>query len=75
LGISHFDTSLGGLGGCPFIKGASGNIATEDTLHLMRVLDLETGVSISPIARWSRRLSEMFGHGLPGKLYRLHRDD
>ncbi len=74
LGISHFDTSLGGLGGCPFIKGASGNIATEDTLHLMRVLDLETGVSIPPIARWSRRLSEMFGHGLPGKLYRLYGD-
>ena len=71
LGITHFDTSLGGLGGCPFIEGASGNIATEDTLHLMNVLGVSTGVPIPPIARWSRRLSRLFGHDLPGKVYRL----
>lgn len=71
-GIVYFDTSLGGLGGCPFIKGASGNIATEDTLHLMAVLGIETGVPIAPVARWSRRLSELFEHDLPGKVYRLN---
>jgi hydroxymethylglutaryl-CoA lyase len=71
MGISHFDTALGGLGGCPFMKGAAGNIATEDTLHLMKVLGIQTGIRISPIALWSRRLSLIFGHVLPGKLYRL----
>lgn len=70
-GITHFDTSLGGLGGCPFVKGAAGNIATEDTLHLMAALAVETGVPIPPVARLSRRLSEIFGHDLPGKVYRL----
>jgi len=75
MGITHFDTSLGGLGGCPFMKGAAGNIATEDTLHLMDALGISTGVRIAPIARWSRRLSRLFGHDLPGKVYRLGPDD
>lgn len=70
-GIVFFDASLGGLGGCPFIKGAAGNIATEDTLHLMEVLGVETGVPIPQVARWSRHLVEIFGHDLPGKVYRL----
>ena len=71
MGITHFDTALGGLGGCPFMKGAAGNIATEDTLHLMAVMGIETGIQISPIARWSHSLSLIFGYALPGKMYRL----
>ena len=42
--IAHFDTSLGGLGGCPFNAGAAGNIATEDTIHLLNSLNVVTGI-------------------------------
>lgn len=71
LGVSHFDTSLGGLGGCPFIEGAAGNIATEDTLYLLHTLGIETGVDIGKVGAWSRRLSDFFGRFLPGKIHRL----
>ena len=75
MGISHFDTSLGGLGGCPFVPGAAGNIATEDTVYLMDALAIETGIAIPKVARWSHRLSRFFGKTLQGRLYRLHPDD
>ncbi len=71
MGISHFDTSLGGLGGCPFVPGAAGNIATEDTVHMMQSLGMTTGIDPAKVTRWSKRLSDYFGHDLPGKLYRL----
>ncbi len=71
LGISHFDTSLGGLGGCPFIAGAAGNIATEDALYLFHRLGIATGIDISRVAALSRRLAEVFNRPLPGKIYRL----
>ncbi len=71
MGISHFDTSLGGLGGCPFIPGASGNIATEDTLYLLHSLNIPTGVDMGRVAALSRNLSRLFGRRLPGKLYPL----
>ncbi|MFH0996796.1 MAG: hydroxymethylglutaryl-CoA lyase [Pseudomonadota bacterium] len=69
-GISHFDTALAGMGGCPFIQGAAGNIATEDTLFLMSSLNIETGLNLSKIAACSRDLEAFFGKRFPGKLYR-----
>ena len=71
MGIVHFDTSLGGLGGCPFVSGAAGNIATEDTLHLMHSLNIATGVDAGLVAAQSRELSRFFGRALAGKMYRL----
>jgi hydroxymethylglutaryl-CoA lyase len=71
MGIDHFDTSLGGLGGCPFVQGAAGNIATEDTLHLLRSLGIETGIDMTGVAACSRELSVFFGRDLSGKMYRL----
>jgi hydroxymethylglutaryl-CoA lyase len=71
-GISHFDTSLGGMGGCPFVTGAAGNIATEDTAYLMNSLNIETGVDIERVAACSRRLEDFLGKQLPGKLCRLN---
>lgn len=71
MGICHFDTSLGGLGGCPVVVGAAGNIATEDTVHLMNRLGIETGIDITGVAACSRRLSEFFGRSLAGKVYKL----
>ena len=71
MGITHFDTSLGGLGGCPFVQGAAGNIATEDTAYLLDSLAVQTGIEIPKVACWSQRLSRFFGRTLQGKLYRL----
>jgi hydroxymethylglutaryl-CoA lyase len=71
LGVRRFDTSLGGLGGCPFIPGASGNIATEDAAYLCESLGIETGISIPGVALQSRRIADHLGRRLAGKLYAL----
>jgi hydroxymethylglutaryl-CoA lyase len=69
-GATCFDTAFGGLGGCPFIKGAAGNIATEDTLYLLEQLGIQTGVDRLQVAKVSRSLDSLLGRLLPGKLYR-----
>jgi hydroxymethylglutaryl-CoA lyase len=74
-GVTHFDTALGGLGGCPFIEGAAGNIATEETVHMLSEMGIETGINISEVARCSSFLEQTLGKTLPGKLYRLVRPD
>lgn len=71
LGVRRFDTSLGGLGGCPFIPDASGNIATEDAAYLCETLGISTGISIPDVAVQSRRIAAHLGRTLAGKLYRL----
>ncbi|MDH4205146.1 MAG: hydroxymethylglutaryl-CoA lyase [Desulfobacteraceae bacterium] len=71
MGIAHFDTSLGGLGGCPFVVGAAGNIATEDTIHLLNSLNITTGIDNARVASESRKLSRLMRRELPGKMYRL----
>ena len=70
-GVTKFDTAFGGLGGCPFIVGAKGNIATEDTLNLMAELGVATGVDIGKIAGLSRRLEAFLDTPLPAKLHHL----
>lgn len=70
-GVNRFDTAFGGLGGCPFIVGAAGNIATEDTAHLLHELGIETGIAIDAVAQVSRDLAARLGKALPGKLYAL----
>ncbi len=70
-GVRIFDTAFGGLGGCPFIKSATGNIATEDTTHILAQLGYETGIDIHKIARISHAMEETLGHKLPGQLYNL----
>jgi hydroxymethylglutaryl-CoA lyase len=49
MGISTFDTSVAGLGGCPYAKGATGNVATEDVLYLLRGLGIETGIDLDQV--------------------------
>lgn len=70
-GVSRFDTAFGGLGGCPFIKGATGNIATEDTLNLLEQLGIQTGIDRHQVAQVSQELEVLLGKKLPGKLYNL----
>ena len=53
-GVTTFDSSAGGLGGCPFAPGAAGNLATEDLLYMLDGLGIETGVSIDAVAAASR---------------------
>ncbi|MFQ5569172.1 MAG: hydroxymethylglutaryl-CoA lyase [Rhodothermales bacterium] len=72
-GVSRFDTSLGGLGGCPFIPGATGNIATEDTVYLLESVGLDTGIDLDAVAAVSQRVEAFLGKELPGKLHRLVR--
>ncbi|MEM1094863.1 MAG: hydroxymethylglutaryl-CoA lyase [Bacteroidota bacterium] len=70
-GIARFDTSLGGLGGCPFIPGATGNIATEDTAYLLGQLGVETGIDLNAVAAVTRDTASFLDKPLPGKLYTL----
>ncbi len=70
-GITQFDTAFGGLGGCPFIKGATGNIATEDTVHLLQQMGYETGINIHKVAEVSREMEAILGAKLPGLMYSL----
>lgn len=70
-GVRYFDTAFGGLGGCPFIDGATGNIATEDTVYMLEEMGIQTGVNLSRLSRISRRFAEKLGQRLPGKVYEL----
>jgi len=71
VGIAHFDTAFGGTGGCPFIKGATGNISTEDMVFMSGQMGIETGVDIDKIAAISRSLEEYFSKQFSGKMHRV----
>jgi hydroxymethylglutaryl-CoA lyase len=72
MGINQFDSALGGIGGCPFIKGATGNIATEDTVHLFHELGIETGIDLQKVAAVSQSLVPIIGDNyFSGKLYKI----
>jgi hydroxymethylglutaryl-CoA lyase len=76
VGVNHFDTAFGGMGGCPFIKGASGNIATEDLVCMLAQMGIETGIDVDRIAAVSRSLEAFFDKSFSGKMHRvLERDD
>lgn len=67
-GARRFDASLGGLGGCPFAPGASGNICTEDLVNLCDEMGIHTGIELPLLLRLSRRLPALLGHELPGQV-------
>lgn len=70
-GVQCFDTAFGGLGGCPFIKSATGNIATEDTAHLLHQMEYDTGIDIGKLTQISKELETFLGYELQGQLYKL----
>lgn len=74
LGIHSFDTAFGGLGGCPFIPGAAGNIGTEDTIHVLHAMGIETGVDLAATTRATARAEEWLGQSMPSTVYQLIRD-
>lgn len=70
-GVRYFDTAFGGLGGCPFIKSATGNIATEDTAHMLHQMGYETGIDIGKLTQLSKEMQDFLGGELQGQLYKL----
>lgn len=66
-GIATFDSSAGGLGGCPFAPGAAGNLATEDLLYMLDGLGIETGVALPRVVEASRQLARALGRRPPGR--------
>lgn len=61
MGIATFDSSVAGLGGCPYAKGASGNVATEDVLYLLQGLQIETGVDMDAVVAIGESISRLLG--------------
>ena len=61
VGVSIFHSSLAGLGGCPYAKGATGNVATEDVLYLMQGLGIQTGISLDKVVDAGQFISEQLG--------------
>ncbi|HEX7083973.1 MAG TPA: hydroxymethylglutaryl-CoA lyase [Gaiellaceae bacterium] len=72
-GATLLDASVGGLGGCPFSPGATGNIATEDLVWQLARERVETGVDVEALVAISRRLEELLGRRLEGSVYRAAR--
>lgn len=72
-GMTQFDSSFGGLGGCPFVPGAAGNISTEDVLNMCDEMGVATGVDIVKVMELSRRLKELLNHDLDSYILRAGR--
>lgn len=68
LGVRRFDTSVGGLGGSPFAAGAAGNLATEDLVHLLDDLGVETGIDLERLLAASALVAELVGHPVPSRV-------
>jgi len=72
-GITRFDGSLGGLGGCPYAPGASGNISSEDTIHMLDAMGYDTGMDIPRLLDLARELPAIVGHSVPGQVAKAGR--
>jgi hydroxymethylglutaryl-CoA lyase len=67
-GIHRFDGSLGGLGGCPYAPGASGNICSEDAIHMLDAMGYDTSINLERLLPIARHLPEVVGHAVPGQV-------
>jgi hydroxymethylglutaryl-CoA lyase len=70
MGVTTVDAALGGLGGCPYAPGASGNVATEDVVYMLEEMGVKTGVDLDRLIDCSRLASTLVGHEMPSKYYR-----
>ncbi|WP_297832323.1 hydroxymethylglutaryl-CoA lyase [Pseudomonas sp.] len=73
-GARRFDASLGGLGGCPFAPGASGNICTEDLVNMCEEMGIQTGIDLPHLLQMSRSLPALLGHEMPGQVAKAGRN-
>jgi len=69
VGVRTFDASAGGLGGCPYAPGASGNLATDDLIYMLDGLGIETGVSLSALSKASGFIGRQLDHKLPSRYF------
>jgi hydroxymethylglutaryl-CoA lyase len=70
LGVDDFDASVGGLGGCPYAPGASGNIATEELVHMLEDMGIDTGVDLAALIDVAAEAEQLVGHKLPSQVLR-----
>jgi hydroxymethylglutaryl-CoA lyase len=73
-GIDRFDTSAGGLGGCPFAPGATGNVATEDVVHMLDSLGIKTGIDVEKICAAVGMIAPHVSHPIETGMYRLYKN-
>jgi hydroxymethylglutaryl-CoA lyase len=71
-GVTTLDSAAGGLGGCPYAPGASGNLATEDLVAMLHGMGVKTGVDIDKLIEASRIAAAFVGHELPSKYLKAH---
>ncbi|MES1924501.1 hydroxymethylglutaryl-CoA lyase [Salinisphaera sp. T31B1] len=67
-GVERFDAALGGLGGCPFAPGATGNVCTEDLVHMFEQMGVATGVDLDALLTVAATLPDIVGHAVPGQV-------
>jgi len=67
-GVDRFDSSLGGIGGCPYAPGATGNVCTEDLVHMLQAMGHEVGVDLPRLLSAARLLPALLGHEVPGQV-------
>jgi hydroxymethylglutaryl-CoA lyase len=67
-GVDRFDASLGGIGGCPYAPGATGNVCTEDLVHMLEAMGLDTGIDLPRLIVAARTLPVLLGHDVPGQV-------
>ena len=72
-GITRFDGSMGGLGGCPYAPGASGNVCSEDAIHMLDAMGYDTGMDIDKLLEVARQLPHIVGHPVPGQVAKAGR--
>ena len=74
-GVTEFDSSVGGLGGCPFAPGATGNISTEDLVHMLDLMGVRSGVDLDSMLAVAREVREIVGHPLESAVARAGKAD
>jgi hydroxymethylglutaryl-CoA lyase len=67
-GITIYDASLGGIGGCPFAPGATGNVCTEDVVHMLEEMGVNTSINLDQLIMASKKLRDLLEHDLPGQV-------
>ncbi|MDR5907753.1 hydroxymethylglutaryl-CoA lyase [Franzmannia qiaohouensis] len=72
-GANRFDSSLGGLGGCPYAPGATGNVSTEDLVHMLELMGYRTGIDLEQILKASAQLPALVHHDVPSQILKAGR--
>lgn len=75
VGIKRFDTSAGGLGGCPFAPGATGNVATEDVVHMLDTLGIETGIDVNKVCKAVSLIAPHVSRRIDTGIYKLYENE